>query len=398
MKKNRKIVGTMAVIAVIVGMLMVSVPADKEEEKENECGCGYNSAPAEGKPLNFNELLEKTKGWEEEVALLEEQIDEKREKLLELYKTTKEGVYWKEIEDLQAKIGKLEGEYWYKKEVLFEMGVLRKYTELQRDGALKIVKETLPEIKDLEVAKALNAFEMIGEEKMKKERELEGLLTEAKNGRNFSKGIESLQREINVLDKEYWRLRKAYLRLYTIKTLERSRSLTLINHCYSGWCLPSTDPLDDSYPLRFKNFRQIKVWIGMYDKTSPFDPNADMIDEYCTTYFTTNTKYYWNKAKNKNPGTKSIQVKWFYFATCNVDNQRHDMIWEKNRNKWGAWSKPGYADYVTTSPSNGYYGFSTFANHHACCYWSVCEWCNTHCGTCFGCDKTRAQYFVTDNA
>ena len=377
-----------AAIAVIISLLIVTLPA---EEKDNECGCCCNKASTEGKPLNFYDLIEKTKGWEEDVILLEKELKEKKEKLLELYKQTKEGIYWKEIEDLQSEIEKLETEYWYKKEILFEISVLRKYTELQEDGTLKIVKESLPEVNDFEVDKALNTMEFVGEEKMRKESELKKLLLEEKN--SLLKKIETTQEKINKLDKKYWQLRKEYLRLYMIETLKKNKSLTLINHCYSGWCLPPTTPLNEG-PHTFRDFQPIKVWVGMYSTDTP--SMYHMIDEYCTTYFTTNMSYYWNIAKNRNPSTKSIQIKWFYFAVHTTENQRHDLIWEGNKNSYREWYT--YAPYNNVYPNNGTYEISVYKNHHACCYWSVCKWCNTHCGTCFGCDKTRAQYFVTENA
>ena len=64
---KRKILGMTAAIAVIISLLIVTLPA---EEKDNECGCCCNKAPAQGEPLNFNKVLEKTVGWENDVEML----------------------------------------------------------------------------------------------------------------------------------------------------------------------------------------------------------------------------------------------------------------------------------------------------------------------------------------
>ena len=411
MDKKRKIVGTLAVLVIVVSIVMVSVPAEKDDKNinKNDWGCSCNEAPTQGKPLNYYDILEKTKGWEQDVALLEKEIKKKKEMLLGLYKEAKEGIQWKELEDLQSEIEELEREYWYKKEVLFEMSVIRKYTELQSDGTLKIVRESLPEIDDFEVGKALNTMEFVGEEKMRKESELCELIF----GKNYenkywnemgkeyvevpdldTKKLETIYREIENLEDEHWQYKKRHIELRTIQKIKEdiANGRTTLSGCYGFWCDPPTTPLDDYGYYIFYNFQKVKVWVGMYDKSSPFDPNADMIDEYCTTYFTTSMTYYWNLAKNRNPNTKSIQIKWFYLADVYDDGTRHNIIWEGNKNSSREWYTY-YGKYTTTNPKSGSYQVKRYLNHHACCGWIKCHWCNTHCGGCFACDPSRAQYF-----
>ncbi|MEA1994174.1 MAG: hypothetical protein U9N35_07280, partial [Euryarchaeota archaeon] len=259
--KRRKIVGIAAVMAVIVSLLVVSVPADKEE-KENGCGCGCNSAPAERKPLNFNKVLEKTKGWEKDVVVLEKEIQEKREKLLELYKKAKDGVRWKEILDLNSELGKLETEYWYKREVLFEMETIRKYTELQGDGTLKIVGGSFPKVEDSDVDRALSAMEGVGEERMQKKLELYKVLF----GEDFKEDmqnvegrlelpdldknkVEKLYREMEDLRDARWNYEKKYIELAISRKMKKALSEEierLPKYCmvYSN-CSPPDTPLTE---------------------------------------------------------------------------------------------------------------------------------------------------------
>ena len=397
----------MVALAIIVSIVMVSVPAE-EEEKENDCGCGCNSSPAEEKPLNFYDVLEKTKGWEQDVALLEEEIQEKREELLELYKKTKEGVQWKEIGELQEEIGKLEGEYWYKKEGLFEIEMIQNYTETQRDGTLKIVKESLPNIEDLDVAKALNAFEMVGEEKMMKELQLYKALF----GENFKEDMQNLKehvkipdldikrientcREIEELEKKQWNYKKRYIEYRVSQKIKeaftKGKSL-LPNYGFGFDCDPPDPPLSGT--VTFRSLKKTWVWVGMY--TSPTPMVSYYTGQYCTTHYTTNVDWYWNHLPPGIDNVKSIQVKWFYVGDVIEDSWKdHNLIWEANR-RYGGSVTYRYGRYTTTYPGDGIYSLSVYANHHACCY-SIYKpgwgWCNTHCHKCFACDPTRAQYF-----
>ncbi len=79
MDKKRKIVGTLAVLVIVVSIVMVSVPAEKDDKNinKNDCGCSCNEAPTQDKPLNYYDILEKTKGWKQDVALLEKEIKKK---------------------------------------------------------------------------------------------------------------------------------------------------------------------------------------------------------------------------------------------------------------------------------------------------------------------------------
>jgi len=407
MDKKKKILGMTAMIAVIISLLAVSIPA---EEKTNDgCGCDCNKAPTQGEPLNFNEILKKTANWEVEVEILEKEIKEKKEMLLGLYKEAKEGIRWKEIEDLQSEIEELEGEYWYKKEILFEIEVIRKYTELQNDGTLKIVREPFPEIENLDfkVAKALNTMEFVGKERMEKKSELYETLfgKDCENidwnntGKVYVKipdldinKIEKAYWEIEDLDVKHWKYKKEYIELRTIQKIKEdiANGRTTLSGCYGFWCDPKTTPLNDFGYYTFYNFQKINVWVGMYSSSSP-NPSY-YLGEYCTTYFTTSMTYYWNLAKNRNPNTKSIQIKWFYLADVQEDGTRHNIIWEGNKNSYREWYTY-YGKYTTTNPKSGRYQITRYLNHHACCGWIKCHWCNTHCGGCFACDPSGAQYF-----
>lgn len=150
----------------------------------------------------------------------------------------------------------------------------------------------------------------------------------------------------------------------------------------------------------FSGFAQTKVWVGMYSTSTP---NMNyLIDQFCTSTFTTSMTYYWNIAKTRKPSTNSIQVKWFHTATCSYDGQMHDLIWEGNKNASTYWYT--YAPYNTTYPGSGNYGIQCYSIGGVCQrYLSCCggpplyRWCNTHCGLCFACDVDATQHFVTQN-
>jgi len=139
MKKKRKIWGTLTALFIVVSIVMVSLPAEKNDKNinKNDCGCSCNEAPTQGRPLNYYDILEKTKGWEQDVALLEKEIQEKREDLLELY-NQKDRSNIDTIKKLRSEIRMLEKEYDYKKALLFEIETIRIYTKVQEDGTLRI--------------------------------------------------------------------------------------------------------------------------------------------------------------------------------------------------------------------------------------------------------------------
>jgi len=395
MNKGRKIWEMTVAIAVIISLLVVSVPA---EEKENKNDCGCNKAPPQGKPLNFNKLLEKTVGWENDVEMLEKEIQEKKEELYNLYEKGKNGEETiDKIQKLRSEIEKLETEYWYKKEVLFEIEVIRKYTELQDDGTLKIVRESLPEIDnlDFEIAFSRNGSQFMGEKRIHKEAEIYDLLERAKKGEDVWNEIQRLESEISSIEEKEWEYRREYLESRMLKAALETPTPTWTWYCFDFQCDDKTAPLQrGSHYLSY--WRPIKVWIGMYDGSNPNTSN--FLGETCSTYFTTSMSYYWNLAKNKNSNTISIQVKWFYLARATYDGRDHDIIWEKNKNANSSWPTPGYADYTTTHKSNGYYGIGTpCANKMVCCYNGGCHWCNDHCNGCFACDSDACQHFVTQN-
>jgi len=415
MNKKKKILGMTAAIAVIVGLLMVSIPAEEKEKTDNDCGCGCNKAPAQSEPLNFNKVLEKTVGWEQDVALLEKEIQEKREELLELYKKTKEGILWKEIEDLQFKIEDLERDYWYKKEILFEISIIRKYTKLQKDGALMIEKNFLPQIKDLdfEVGNALTKMEFIGKERIEKNLELYEILFgkdyEDIDWNNMGNAyvkipglsinkIEKMYWEIEDLDVNHWNYRKEYIELRTIQKIKEdiANGRTTLSGCYGFWCDPKTTPLHDGWNYRFSNFQKTKVWVGVYSTEQP--SIYSKIGDLCYTYFTTSMQWYWTRANWEYSGCKSIQIKWIYLADVQADGMRHNLIWEGNKSinpHIGEWYT--YGRYTTTNPKSYVYKIASFPDHHGCCGWIKCHWCNTHCGGCFACDPSGAQYFSWTN-
>jgi len=394
---KRKILGMTAAITVIISLLIVNVPAEEKEDKK-DCGCGCNKAPAQGEPLDFDKVLEKTVGWENDVEMLEKEIKEKKKLLLELYKKTKEGIYWKEIEDLQSEIEELEREYWYKKEILFEISVLRKYTELQEDGTLKIVRESLPEIEnlDFEIAFSRNGSQFMGEKRIQKEMEIDDLLERAEKGENLWDEIIKIENEISSIEEKEWEYRREYLESRIIKIASETPTPRFTWYCPSFICGNKDDPLPAGHHY-LKNFSKVKVWIGMYDSPTPSENT--FIGEYCTTYFTTNMEFYLREAVERNPDTDSIQIKWFYLAYAPWDYRYHDIIWEGNKStdpNIGEWYT--YAEYLTTNPTNGLYELGDpCCNKMVCCYNGGCHWCNDHCNSCFACDSDACQHFVTEN-
>ena len=107
-------------------------------------------------------------------------------------------------------------------------------------------------------------------------------------------------------------------------------------------CVPARTPIPDGR-YYFTNFSKERVWVGLYSSNVP--DTSHHIGDLCYTYFTTNMSWYWNKAKQKNPNVKSIQIKWFYTATHS--GYRHDLIWEGNKNSRSEWYT--YGSYTTTS-------------------------------------------------
>jgi len=399
MNKKRKILGMTAAIAVIVGLLMVSIPAEEKEKTDNDCGCGCNKAPAQGEPLNFNKVLEKTVGWENDVEMLGKEIKEKKEELLKLYKKAKDGKeVLDEISSLRSEIEKLEREYWYKKEILFEIEVIQKYTELQDDGTLKIVRESLPEIEnlDFEMAFSRNGSQFMGEKRIQKEAEIYDLLERAKKGEDVWNEIERLESEISSIEEKEREYRREYLESRIIKIASETPTPRFTWYCPSFMCGNKDDPLPAGHHY-LKNFSKVKVWIGMYDSPTPSENT--FIGEYCTTYFTTNMEYYLREAVQRNPDTDSIQIKWFYLAYAPWDYRYHDIIWEGNKStnpNIGEWYT--YAEYLTTNPTNGLYELGApCCNKMVCCYNGGCHWCNDHCNSCFACDSDACQHFVTEN-
>jgi len=110
-------------------------------------------------------------------------------------------------------------------------------------GVIIVPKNSLPEIDDFEVGNALTVFEMIGEEKMRKETKLRDLLGRAGNGEKFWNGkniwneIEKLRKETDRLDEELWYRKEMHLQLYIIYNLSKSK-ITPFGYVFSFVCTP----------------------------------------------------------------------------------------------------------------------------------------------------------------
>jgi len=380
-----------AAVAIIVSMVMVSVPAEEENKNidENDCGCGCNEAPTEGTPLNYDEKIKEMENLKIEFENLNKILNSKKEQFYTLCKNNdveKAKAAWKEIKDLTR-------EYWDKKERYIELKIMMEYVGKGRNNEMVILKNTLPKIEDIDfkISAKMNAWELIGEQiVMQKYPKMNKAIETGDTDK-----IKETFNEIDFLEKDFWNHKEQWIRLEIIKSFSENESEVVL---YSrGLCANKlTPPPAGTYYLYY--WRPIRIWVGMYDETSPFDPDADMIGEYCSTYFTTNMNYYWGRAKDLNSDTKSIQVKWFYLARATYDGRDHDIIWEKNKNATTSWPTPGYADYTTTHKNNGNYGIGDPYLHHACCYnGSGWYWCNTHCGYCFACDADACQHFATEN-
>ncbi len=104
-------------------------------------------------------------------------------------------------------------------------------------GIIIVPEKSLPEIDEFEVGKALNAMEMVGEEKMKKNDERRKLLGEISRGKDLWNNAEMLQREIDKLDNEHQYRREVYLQLYVIHNLSKSK-ITPFGRVFSFMCTP----------------------------------------------------------------------------------------------------------------------------------------------------------------
>ncbi len=282
----------------------------------------------------------------------------------------------------------------YKKDTLISIQIFRKYTEKGINNEI-IVKNNIPKINNVEISRAEMALFDSCKDISAKKTELEILYKRMRKGEDVWYEIENVEKELESAEKTGWDVGDRLVTLRATRDLSDGINILGIFNC---------DPYGPFLPngiWNFSDFRRGKVWVGMYSSNTP-DKNY-FIDEYCTDTFTTNMYYYWNEAKNRNPNTNSIQVKWIYTATCNYDNKVHDLIWEGNKNSNSVWYT--YAQYVYEDPPKGDYGVQCYQNSGICQRYLVCcrspilyHWCNTHCGYCFACDDADAtQHFVTQN-
>ncbi len=136
------------------------------------------------------------------------------------------------------------------------------------------------------------------------------------------------------------------------------------------------------------------VWIGCFSSSIP--DVGHFIGEYCTYTYTTSMSYYWNLARQRcGSSTRSVQVKWFYraYPMPPDDDWKHYFIWEGNRNEWSEWYT--YGDpFTDTSPDPGYYYIKANYYYVLWCCGSSANYCNTHCGRCFACDRDATQHYI----
>ena len=149
----------------------------------------------------------------------------KKTQLNKLYNAAKKGEdTWGEIDKLRQEIKLLSRNLSLNADKLIILTTLQKYTKEGENGEVIIDRESLPKIEniDFQVAKALNAMEMLGEERMRKETKLDKLYTEARQGKDVWNEIEKLENEIEELDKEYWEKREEWLRLRILQNIAHS--------------------------------------------------------------------------------------------------------------------------------------------------------------------------------
>ena len=136
------------------------------------------------------------------------------------------------------------------------------------------------------------------------------------------------------------------------------------------------------------------VWVGCFSSSIP--NVGHFIGQYCAYTYTTSMSYYWNLARQRcGSSTRSIQVKWFYraYPMPPDDDWKHDFIWEGNKNEWSEWYT--YGDpFTDTSPDPGYYYIKANYYYVLWCCGSSANYCNTHCGRCFSCDRDATQHFI----
>ena len=121
--------------------------------------------------------------------------------------------------------------------IIIAIGLIIPFSYYFMIGIIIVPEKTLPEIDEFEVGKALNAMEMVGEEKMKKNDDLRKLLGEISRGEDFWNEAETLQQEIDILEQEHQYRREVYLQMYITHNLSKSK-ITPFGHVFSFMCTP----------------------------------------------------------------------------------------------------------------------------------------------------------------
>ncbi len=329
---------------------------------------------------------------EEDIKTLDKEIALQRKELKDLYKMAEDGKdVWNEIYTLRSEIDSLNKEKALKKDRLVILIVFQQFTKKGENGEILIVKEAMPPIEDIEIARARESLGESCKDLTLKTQELEQMYTEAKKGENPWGRIRKIEEDIESAESTAWQIGDEYVRLQATKRL--SEGANILNECSA----PS--PFLPNATHYFSSFVKTRVWVGMYSTTTP---NINyLIDQFCTSTFNKDLTHYWNIAKIRKPSTNSIQVKFFYTATCQYDGKRHDLIWEGNKNASGYWWT--YAEYKTIDPIAGSYNIICYSiggvcqRYLSCCGGPLYQWCNTHCGLCFACDVDATQHFVNQN-
>lgn len=352
----------------------------------NQCSIGKSDKYPENLSSQIAQL-------EKDIRALDEEIKTERKRLKDLYKMAEstEDV-WNEIYQIKWDIESLNREKALKKDRMIALTVFQEFTKKGDNGEIVILMEVIQPVDSLEISRARAFLEESCRDLSSKGEELEQLFMRARKGESSWNKIRKVEEEIELAEIVAWQRGDEYVRLSAVKELSEGKNI-IFSEC------SSPDPFLPNGTHGFSSFVKTNVRVGIYDTD---EPDIDhMIDQFCTSYFTTSMTYYWNIAQNRDQDTESIQIKWFYTATCDYDEETHDLIWEGNKNATTEWYT--YASYDTTNPSNDDYEIICYSSggvcqrYLSCCGGPLYRWCNTHCGLCFACDVDATQHFVTEN-
>jgi len=129
-----------------------------------------------------------------------------------------------------------------------------------------VVREkSLPEINnlDFEVSKALNTMELIGEQKMRKETQLDNLYREARAGRDVWNEIEKLESEVDYLEKQHWGAREKWIKLRMLQGLSKGIKIDgyIVALYSSGYNVPRTKNLKSIFEKEMRELESIEKQI-----------------------------------------------------------------------------------------------------------------------------------------